>query len=111
MADDEVGEYYQRFKQPPLEKQKRHIDEEIKLLERLSMSVSGMHYTIKHDGVGGERYEIEIATDRGIRFIDWYLSTNTWQVRNRKGNGTGIYSLARYYNLIPRGGWRHSGTA
>lgn len=54
---------------------------------------------IEDDGSGGEKYVIEIFTDRGVRTIDWWTSTGLWRVRKGRGEGRGIYRLSKYFKL------------
>jgi hypothetical protein len=55
------------------------------------------------DGAGGDKYVIEVMNERGARVIDWWTATGRWKVRSGKGEGSGLYRFARYFQLIPKG--------
>ena len=57
---------------------------------------------IEDEGSVGEKYVIDVTTDMGVRTVDWWVATGLWKVRRGRGEGRGIYSMARYFQIIER---------
>lgn len=100
--DETMGEYWQGYKEHKKERKEWHQQNTTpKDKEFLTTLTQASVAHIADDGSGGEKYVIEILTDRGYRTIDWWTSTGWWKVRGGKGEGNGLYRMARYFKLIP----------
>lgn len=86
------GGYKPPVKLRPEEYRARFLSKDRELLQRLPVRTTE----------DGDRYVIEIDTDRGLKTVDWYTESGDWKVRNGRGEGQGIYKMARYFQLIPR---------
>lgn len=93
-------EYRERKKEEKTWHQKNTLPKEKELVRKLpGVAV----ISVIDDGSGGEKYVLDIKTERGARVVDWWTSTGLWKVRKGRGEGVGIYRLARYFQLIPKG--------
>lgn len=79
MAD----EYLEDFKNFKREKrddyQQNKVEKDKELLKSLHPKAAVKK--IETDGSGGEKYVLEINTDRGFKTVDWWLSTGKWKAR------------------------------
>lgn len=55
-------------------------------------------------GPDGLVWKILIQGSRGERVVDFNFNTRKWKVRGGKGEGFGAYTMARYFQLIPKKG-------
>jgi hypothetical protein len=104
-----MGEFWSDVKDHRRERkefhQKNTTPKDLDLLKTLP----NVNYTVGTDGSGGEKYTISFTTDRGQREVHWWTSTGLWKACNGrggygKGEGRGLYSMARYFQLIKREG-------
>lgn len=102
--DYTMGEYWQGYKEHKQERkqlyQQNTIPQDKELLN--SLAAKGVTWKLSVDGSGGDRYVITVPTDRGERVVEWWCSTGLWKVQKGKGEGYGIYRMARYFQLIDR---------
>lgn len=103
----DMGDYWNDIKEYRKEQkdkyQNRYMNRDKDFLKSF-MNQDKLAFRIEDDGSGGEKYRIEIYTDRGQRTIFWWASTGLWKVVGGKAEGYGIYRLARYFQIIPKGG-------
>lgn len=101
-SDDKDVPYgeWSRYKADKVKRRFRSIEEEKALLHGLP----GCSFTAYRDEHGVEKYIIVVDTQRGLRTVEWWPGTSLWKVKRGKGQGYGLYGLARYFQLIPKDG-------
>lgn len=102
MDDENSGEYWQR---PKVDREKREFKPALESELELLKTFRRVEFKTEVDAKGEVKYIIEVPTDRGIRTVDWWVSTGEWKVRSGRGSGKGMYSLGRYFQIIPPKGY------
>lgn len=100
--DDEgtLGDYWRDYREHKKERRDFHQENTTPKDKELLATLPNTNVLrIEDDGSGGEKYVIEIFTDRGFRTVDWWTSTGLWRVRKGRGEGRGVFRLARYFKL------------
>lgn len=94
--EDEQDQYWSRGRSSHHRPIANPIEKEIELLKSLPDT------TFEFVAGEVEKYRIEILTNRGYRKVDWWPATGQWKVVFGRGEGKGIYSMGRYFQLIPQ---------
>lgn len=98
MSDE--SEMWAEFRKQKKERQKARQEEWVPKDKALLARLKGVVVLkIENDGSGGEKYVINVNTERGDRLVDWWTSTGRWKVRKGTGEGVGLYRMARYFRL------------
>lgn len=92
---DEQDQYWNRRQQSHHRPAPNPIEKELELLKSLPDT------TFEYVAGDVDKYSIEILTNRGYRKVDWWPSTGQWKVHFGRGEGRGIYSMGRYFQVIP----------
>ncbi len=100
---NEESEMWNQYKERKKEVKTWHQKNTTPKDKELLASLRNTHIEkIEDDGAGGEKYVIEVLTERGARMVDWWTATGLWKIRSGKAEGRGIYSMGRYFQLIPK---------
>ena len=105
VSEDESDEsamwkqYREKKREQKIWHQQNTVPKDKELLATLPNIVSVKE---ESDGAAGERFVIMVNTNYGTKTVDWWTATGKWKVRKGKGEGVGIYKMARYFQLIPR---------
>lgn len=102
MSDE--SEMWDAYRQQKRERKEWHQENTLPKEKALIARLKGVTVLrIENDGSGGEKYVINVSTERGDRLVDWWTSTGKWKVRKGTGEGVGINKMARYFKLSEKG--------
>lgn len=93
--EDEQDQYWKSGWRGPHHRPTDPLEKELALLKSLP------DVTFEIDPKTPEKYNIEVLTNRGYRNVEWWPGTGQWRVKLGRGEGRGVYSMGRYFQLIP----------